>query len=764
MLNLLPQRDAKIQLTSWWAPIIVAVVSLGATLISSMSMERLATEDRAAQQRQSVQRIYAQVNELFQEYTNALHTIVGFVRASEDVTLNDWKTYVNDSGLKRQHPGVWGFGYVERIDPDQAESFVKSMHEQGIQDFEIKSHPDSADEPLDTPLYIVKYEEPESRNRTAWGLNAASNPSNKAVYDIAAESGQPKLSRPFRLIQNNGDVHLGAVMAAPIYRKNSDLSTPQRRKQHLTGWCVVVIDFQHFFSYETNPSWKGALIDLKMTDHLHQPIDVYTSAPDGSPTTASPEQHVSFPIEIAGQEVVLGISVDPERFGSRYSSHARATLLFGTIASILMTTIVWLVTRSRAHACKIAEHMTRVLRERESAHRALASRAQAANLAKSRFLANMSHEIRTPMSAILGYADMLDDTTRSTQTGADIREPIKHIRRAGYHLLSVINDILDLSKIESGKCEIHPTPCVLSDLATQAVSTLKVRADEKRLDLTWHVDDRTPEYVMLDEHRVSQILMNLISNAIKFTNQGSVRLEISSSDSSILFSVIDTGVGISKDEIATIFNPFEQADASMTREHQGTGLGLSISKSLAQQMGGDVEAHSVPAEGSTFTLKIPLHIAQQPERDNQTSIQDAVIHHLDRPASSNNRRTARVLVVEDGEDNRHLIEHYLTRAGHSVVFASNGREAIEITERDPKLDLIIMDMQMPVLDGYVATPELRTRGCALPIIALTAHAMEHDRQRCLDCGCDEYLSKPIDRAALLRTIDKLLDRSTRHAA
>jgi signal transduction histidine kinase/CheY-like chemotaxis protein len=758
-----PQRDAQVPLTSWWAPILVALVSVGATLISANYIQRLADEDCATQERESIQRIYAHVSELFQEYTNALHMVAGFARASEFVSYNDWKTFVNESRLKHQHPGVWGFGYIERVEPDETDRFVASMHAQGVDDFAIKNHPNSTGTNPDDHLYVIKYEEPESRNRNAWGLNAASDPVNKAVYDKATDTGEPALSHPFRLIQQNGDVHLGAIMVVPLYQRGIEVNTPEERRAHSIGWCAVVLDFQHFFAAELSPSWDNAYINVSMRDPDGHPVNVFRDTPE-SATAHDAYHYVSFPITLAGGEIDLGIVIDPDTIWSAHTAHARIVTGVGLIVAFLLTTITWLITRSRSHACALAERITKALRERESQQRELADRAQAANLAKSMFLANMSHEIRTPMSAILGYADVLDDATRSTELAAHVRQPVEHIRRAGHHLLSIINDILDLSKIESGKCEIHPLPAAPAEIAAQVTTTLKVRADEKHLSLSWTVADTLPESVMLDDHRVNQILMNLIGNAIKFTNEGSVRLEIDRADDHILFRVADTGIGIEPGSIESVFNPFEQADASMTRTHQGTGLGLSISRSLAHQMGGTLTAQSEPGKGSVFTLALPLvpalDDAGREEATRKLGIHDARAAIVaDLPGAA-----ARVLVVEDGEDNRKLIEHYLTRAGHEPVFAAHGQDALDLLDHDDRFDLIIMDMQMPVLDGYVATPELRTRGCTIPIIALTAHAMEHDRQRCLDVGCDEYLSKPIDRQALLRTINTFLARGNKRSA
>jgi signal transduction histidine kinase/ActR/RegA family two-component response regulator/HPt (histidine-containing phosphotransfer) domain-containing protein len=384
-------------------------------------------------------------------------------------------------------------------------------------------------------------------------------------------------------------------------------------------------------------------------------------------------------------------------------------------------------------------------------------RAEAANRAKSAFLANMSHEIRTPMTAILGYSDMLLER----QTTAEKRDAyVATIARNGRHLLSIINDILDLSKIEAGKLVLEKIECSPLHLLADTVSVMGARAAEKRLEFEVRVEGPIPEVVVTDPTRVRQILVNLLSNAIKFTERGRVVLRVMArvsrddDEADLIIEVEDSGIGMTPEQIEGIFAPFTQADQTMTRRYGGTGLGLTISHSLTEALGGTISVHSVPDGGSTFRVELPLGplgdvamieapnptLWRQPEGTSPNAV----------------RLYGRVLLAEDGADNRRLIAAMLTQAGAQVDCVDNGADAVkraqEAQAAGRPYHVVLMDMQMPVLDGYSATRQLRQASYDGAIVALTAHATTADRQRCLDAGCDEYASKPVARAELLAVV------------
>lgn len=378
--------------------------------------------------------------------------------------------------------------------------------------------------------------------------------------------------------------------------------------------------------------------------------------------------------------------------------------------------------------------------------------ALAANQSKSEFLANMSHEIRTPMAAILGYADVLLGHLRDP----DNRNCVLVMKRNGQHLLELINDILDLSRIEAGKLDIDVGSVSLPQLVADVQSLMHVRADQKNLHFHAEFETKVPETFRTDVTRLRQVLINLIGNAIKFTDHGSVTLAVAYDPAAqtLTFAVRDTGIGISPEQQRRLFQPFSQGDSSVTRSYGGSGLGLAISQRLVHMLDGEVSVHSRLGDGATFLVKLPIAT-----EDSLNLVEPDLISltrpHEDAPHGERTLR-CRVLVVDDRRDVRHISQHFLEKAGAIVSTAEDGKQGVDaaIAARDAgtPFDLIVMDMQMPNVDGLHATAQLRSAGVLHPIIALTADAMKGDRERCLAGGCDDYLSKPIDHNRLVRMV------------
>jgi PAS domain S-box-containing protein len=374
--------------------------------------------------------------------------------------------------------------------------------------------------------------------------------------------------------------------------------------------------------------------------------------------------------------------------------------------------------------------------------------AEQANRAKSDFLALMSHEIRTPMTAVLGYADILAARIKDPVCG----EKISIIKRNGQFLLEIINDILDLSKIEAGRIELVHERMEVAELVGDVLSLMQLRATDKGLHLRLEYATEVPEYVVTDPVRLRQILINLIGNAIKFTEFGTVRLVVrfNARRWRLAFDVVDTGIGIPAELQQALFEPFNQGDTSHSRKYGGTGLGLTISRRLAQMLGGTIRVESVPGQGSTFTVDVDAG----PASDDRPLIRPCIDAEDSFEHESPPRRLdCRVLVVDDREDIRLLAEHFVSDAGGRVVTTCDGWEAIGAVqaaqnEGDP-YGIVLMDMQMPNLDGRETTRRLRRSGYRQPIIAITADAMQGDREKALIAGCDGYLSKPIDRNELI---------------
>tara|TARA_B110001454_G_scaffold28073_1_gene27480 strand:+ start:81581 stop:84532 length:2952 start_codon:yes stop_codon:yes gene_type:complete len=392
-------------------------------------------------------------------------------------------------------------------------------------------------------------------------------------------------------------------------------------------------------------------------------------------------------------------------------------------------------------------------KEIEAELKSAKEQADVASSTKSAFLANMSHEIRTPLGAILSFSELLlgqELTSEERVRGAEV------IKRNGFLLSNIINDILDLSKVEAGKLDIERVAVHFDEVVSEIKSLLNLKATEKGIRLTVTADGGVPDIIMTDPLRLRQILLNIVGNAIKFTQQGSVEIKISlvsenSGAPKLRFLVKDTGKGIKPEHAKKLFEPFSQEDVSTTRKYGGTGLGLVLSKKLANSLGGDVVLlSSNPDVGSTFSITIdPGDLKKVLFQNFETKhIDSAPIVDVDVDFSQ-----VKILLVDDSLDNQLIVTHLLRKTGAKIDTASNGREGVDKAKLN-NYNIILMDLQMPVLDGYGAIQELKEAGYKKPIIALTAHAMKEERVRCLENGFVDHLSKPVDRQLLIKVIDK----------
>jgi signal transduction histidine kinase len=434
-------------------------------------------------------------------------------------------------------------------------------------------------------------------------------------------------------------------------------------------------------------------------------------------------------------------------------THSARAYSLGAV-DFIMTPVIPDVLRAKVSVFVDLFRMTQQVRaqaeERIALAREQAARLEAerANRAKSEFLANISHELRTPMNAIIGMTDLaLEEPVSAT-----VKEYLETVSGSAHALLALLNDILDLSKLESGKLELESVPFSLRDVIEELSQAFRVLAVEKGLAYHWSVQNAIPDRLVGDPLRIKQILSNFLSNAIKFTEKGGIAIDVeatSITDKTVVlrFCVSDTGIGIAIEDQHRIFSPFTQADASITREFGGTGLGLAICADLIRAMGGTHAVQSARNAGSKFYFRVALPVAaEEPPTADQPERFDV--------GAGKTATKLRILLAEDGRANQALVRHVMGKRGHEVVMANDGHEAIELASTE-KFDLILMDVQMPRLDGLQATAAIRALPGLprIPIIALTAHAMPGDRERCFEAGMDAYLAKPLDLKTLVETVE-----------
>jgi signal transduction histidine kinase/ActR/RegA family two-component response regulator len=462
-----------------------------------------------------------------------------------------------------------------------------------------------------------------------------------------------------------------------------------------------------------------------------------------------------------------GVLLDALRETQVALDHAWSTVIVSTVlGAFIIGVLSWRLPRVIRQEL---ERQTAAERRLAEEFRAARDAAEAANRTKSAFLANMSHEIRTPLTAILGFTDLLREDGNLAAAPERRVQAIDTIRNAGQHLLTVINDILDLSKIEADKMTVERIETPLVGVLHEVESLMRSRAAGKGLSLCFEFSTPVPEFIISDPTRLRQILLNLAGNAVKFTEVGGVTIIAGAGEvdgaARLVIDVDDTGPGMTGEQAARLFQAFGQADETMTRKFGGTGLGLTICRRLASLMGGEVKlVRTEPNKGSCFRLVLPLEAAPGAAMIERCEAVAAPKLFEQEPVAVELLR-GKVLLAEDGPDNQRLIVFHLRKAGATVEVADNGQIALEMLEKaqaeGTPFDLLLTDVQMPQMDGYTLARTLRQRGSTLPIVALTAHAMAEDRKACLDAGCDDYASKPIDRARLIATCAEWINKHAR---
>ncbi len=734
----------------------ISIVAFGVAFTYVTKMDHQHRADRAQQQAISVRE---EIEDRFASYSLGLEFGQGLYNSSQFVSREEWGQFYNTKKLNQYFPGVIGYGFVKAVDADRVDTFVDNIRKSGVSDYTVKLPAGFEDAPEDRQRYLIKYLVPEERNRQTWGFDVSANPANRAVYDQARDTGRFSVSQPFEMFQDDGN-HWGIVIAAPVYRRDQPIETLDQRRTAIKGWVAVSIGIEQFMAAEWSQRWNAFDISIHSNPNNHtDSIELFSTS---RPSQSDRQMITELPIQIGETDLSIRLSSKDQRSSSLLMGKQIVVLVGGILITTLLTMITWSLSRTRSKAIFMARSMTKEIRDSEHRQRILTIEAKSANRAKSEFLANMSHEIRTPMTAILGYGEVLKDQAQENELNSEAREAVSSIQRAGKHLLLVINDVLDLSKIESGKVPIECERSPILEIVHDVNRSFQRSAQKKSITLGVGFDSAFPLELNTDAYRVKQILINLISNAIKFTHEGSVTLNLRTTSDTVEFIVRDTGEGMSQEGIKMLFRPFEQLDNSLTRSHFGTGLGLAISQKLANMLGGRIAVESTLGKGSAFTLSLPLNCGHDVKMVDQLPSFSDSAEQIKTGSMNLPKRidpiNAKVLLVEDGIDNQKLITLILKKANIRTVVVENGQLGVDALQGDHGFDLVLMDMQMPVMDGYTATKEIRNQGMTIPIIAITAHAMASDRKKCLDAGCDEYATKPINRDRLYRLIRQLLSQ------
>lgn len=711
---------------------------------------RIKQEDEKMRFNQLSEALVDIVSTRIQAYQNVLIATRGLFMSSENVTKAEFHDYIAGFRIQDNFPGLLGVGYSKAIPPQELEKLQLVERKEGVPNFTVWPVG-----PRDIYFPVLYLEPSDEQTERVLGFDMFSEITRRRAMETARDSGEPTFSDNLAFVaENQAEVKSGFNLYIPMYKKGLPISTVSQRQEALEGFIYGALRVNAVFSsvlHELRYGQTHVNFAVYQGDLQDPNRKMFESGHKVASDSDHPHYHKSYNLEVARNRWLIHIDSTPELENKQARLLPWYILILGSIISFL-------VYFNLLFAGNINEKLRNELIlkdkiEKEVIKTQLA--AQEASVAKSRFLANVSHEIRTPLGIIIGFADLALNPQISLE---EIRNYLKSIRRNGQQLAQIVNEVLDMSKIEANKMEVESMRFSLPLLIEEVVRLLESQADEKGIELIWERQSDIPEILFTDPTKLRQILINLVGNAIKFTEQGSVRIVPRLLSKPVLgetiqleISIIDTGIGIAESERNNLFKPFSQADASTTRRYGGTGLGLTLSREFAHCIHGEVVlVSSIPKVGSVFAVQIPAGPFEGFWNPSQSSL-------AGEPRKGDNQwpqtslRGVRILLVEDSKDNQLLFGRYLKGAGAELDFADNGAQGLQ-QALTAEYDLVLMDLQMPILDGHDVVKQLRSQGYKKPIVAITAHAFNEERERAFRDGFNGYLTKPIPGKVLVQEV------------